>query len=108
MAHYQYKQEEDVEYASCKRKVVKLLKPTNEATDGVGYVWSVRAVRQAKHSHEPDKLPSDSRLQDSRTPQLLLLLHPDQQTNLAFVSLLSVTYGAQKLAKQIKTNAHSR
>lgn len=33
MAHYQYTQEENVAFTSCKRKVVKLLKPANEATE---------------------------------------------------------------------------
>jgi len=81
MAHYQYKQEEDVAYASWKRKVVKLLKPTNEAT--VVDKRREQNRREAKHSHEPDKLPSDCRLPDFHlSNSISLYTTPDSNSKL--------------------------
>lgn len=55
MAHYQYTQEENVAFTSCKRKVVKLLKPANEATkQGARGDGRVAAARKGckNYSHE--------------------------------------------------------
>lgn len=57
MAYYQYTQEENVAFTSCKRKVVKLLKPANEATErgqyGGGGMLRAAARKGCKnYSHE--------------------------------------------------------
>lgn len=52
MAHYQYTQEKNVAFTSCKRKVVKLLKPANEA-EGAGR-GREQGQRQGQ-AHSPEK-----------------------------------------------------
>lgn len=100
MAHYQYTQEENVAFTSCKRKVVKLLKPANEATErgvvqrGGGGCQGLPLERGVKITvTKPDKLSSESpELSQSRslTRTELHTVHPVGQNTKKKPSLYRV------------------
>lgn len=108
MAHYQYTQEENVAFTSCKRKVVKLLKPANEATKqgarGGGMDGWQPLERGVKITvTKLDKLSSESyrtRVRDSElnSTQCCTLWGKNKKKPSFLIS------GA-RLGKQMKTNA---
>lgn len=126
MAHYQYKQEdvaEGVAYASCKRKVVKLLKPTNEASQDGARCFSHCRIpnsgagnsqhfprarfrsRSRSHSHTPNHEPVTSLTNCTWAPDFLLP-HQKKKKNFPVLTNKQVPVRAPISFHMAKTKAN--